>query len=244
MSAGPLPFSAILAERTETARLSFNQCWAQLLAADAVRERFIAYMVETFHYVRFTCPLLQRFEERLRPEIPELAGYLAHHREEEQNHDLMLLSDLACLGLSEAAVRASTPRRETIALIGSQLYAIDHAPQRLGHLGYGYALESSPGAPEAADSLAARLDLPAEALSTYRLHCELDPGHVRELEETIDRFVTAPGEQEAVLENMEMTLRFLSELALSCALDPAEEIEAQLSRLAAGGAEPAAQPSA
>ncbi len=239
------PFSARLAEQTETARLSFNQCWAELLAADAARQRFIAFTVEIFHYVRFTCPLLQRFAERVRADNPELADYLAHHCEEEAGHDLMLLGDLARLGLSETAVRASRPRRETVALIGSQLYAIDHAPQRLGHLGYGYALESAPGAPEAADRLAAQLDVPIEALSTFRLHCELDPGHVRELRETIDRFVTTPEEQEAVLENMEMTLRFLSELALSCALDPLEEVEAGLARLTGRNCGPAAaQPSA
>lgn len=245
-AAGAGAFSETLAAQTEIARTSFNQCWAHLMAVEGARTRFIAHMVETYHYVRFTCPLLKRFEERVRPAVPELATYLVHHAEEEADHDLWLLRDLERLGLSPDAVRQSHPCRETVALIGSQLYAIDHAPQRLGHLGYGYALESSPGRPEAADRLADRLNLPREALSTFRAHCELDSGHVKELKETIDRFVTAPAEREAVLANMEMTFRFLSELVLASALDPLEEIEAHLARLSATGAVPgpAAQPSA
>lgn len=237
------PFSEALSGQTDVARAGFNQCWAHLMAADNARTRFMAHMVETYHYVRFTCPLLKRFEERVHPHLPELAAYLAHHREEEADHDLWLLRDLERLGLPPDAVRHSHPRRETVALIGSQLYAIDHAPARLGHLGYGYALESSPGRPEAADHLADRLGLPREALSTFRAHCELDEDHVAELRETIDRFVTTPGEQEAVLANMEMTFRFLSELVLGLAMDPLEEIEADLARLS-GETAPGAQPSA
>jgi pyrroloquinoline quinone (PQQ) biosynthesis protein C len=232
-----------LAARTAVQRATFNQCWAQLLDQPDARTRFTAYMVETFHYVRFTCPLLQLFEDRVRADWPDLAEYLAHHREEETDHDQWLLRDLERLGLDAERVRAKPPLRETIGLVGAQLYAIGHAPARLGHLGYIYALESSAVPAEAVDRLADRLGLPRAALSTFRAHGELDPGHEAELTDAIARFVTTPAEREAVCINAEMSLRFLSELVLAIALAPGAEIEGGLVLLSAdGGAQ--AQPSA
>ncbi len=220
-----------LASQAAVERTTFNQCWQQLLSSEDRTQRFLAYMVEAHHYVAFTCPLLARFEDRVRADDPDLADYLAKHREEEADHDAWLLKDLARLGFNPESVRRSLPRRETLALVGAQLYMIDHAPERLGHLGYIYALESAAVPGDEIDRLADALGLPRAALSTFRAHGDLDPDHEAALTAVLARHVTTEADRAAVFASLEMSLRFLSELVLGLAMAPITEIDARLNAL-------------
>ncbi|WP_158291557.1 iron-containing redox enzyme family protein [Marinicauda algicola] len=217
---------------TREARAEFDRIWSMLLDDADAKARFQGFMVETYHYVRFTCPLLERFEREIRPDNPSLADYAAGHRKEEAGHDVWMLDDLERLGFDRARVSASRPLRETQALVGAQYYLMESG-RALDHLGYIYALECDP--PREIETLARRVDLPVEALSTYAAHGELDAGHGAELRAVIDDQVRRARDQAGVIANARETLEFMSELVLALTVEPAGELSGRLSALARTG---------
>lgn len=193
--------------------------WQRFFNAESARERFIDYMVQVYHYVKLSCPLMERARDRLVVSRPEIAAYLDEHIEEEQGHEQWVLEDLERLGLARERVIHSRPRRETIALVGSQLYALDWL-NPVGFLGYVYALEAN-GAPMAGiETISKRLDIPESALFTFREHARIDQAHhIPALGQVLDRLITSHDEQQAIRRNLRDTTQNLSDLVIAIALD-------------------------
>jgi hypothetical protein len=114
-----------------------------------------------------------------------LASYYGQHIDEEKDHDDWTLEDLGVIGLSPKEVLSRIPLPTTASFVGSQYYWIYHH-HPVGLLGYISVLESDPGTTEIYDDLERRTGLPKALFRTYRMHGELDPQHVKELDEFID----------------------------------------------------------
>ena len=137
------PLLRIWSYQLQIARDRYNAVVNGWSAEGTLGIAYPALLVETYHYVRHSCALMDRARERLSDDFAALRDYLAVHRAEEYGHEQWLLDDLAALGHDRAAVAASEPLAETVALVGDQLYVIDFL-HPAGLLGYVYVMESQP----------------------------------------------------------------------------------------------------
>ena len=212
----PTALSARLLERRLALQASLDYAWNKFFAAPDARDRYLDYMVEVYHYVKFSCPLMALTASRLEGSHAGVIEYLKHHMEEEKGHEELALNDLEALGFKRGQILRSLPARETMALIGTQLYII-HELNPIGHLGYIYAMESDPPTPASVQSLSQRLDLPLGALSCFLEHAEADPGHAADLTRMLDAEVRDAEDQGLVEYNVQITLEHMSDLILALA---------------------------
>ena len=110
--------------------------WSALTASDKFRELYPHLLVQTYHYVKHSCPLMELALSSLNhPSYATVAHYLRHHISEENGHDEWLLSDLERLGYPKASAVCALPLRAIVAMVGSQLYIIKEI-HPIGLLGY------------------------------------------------------------------------------------------------------------
>lgn len=191
--------------------------WDRLLEAKDARARFCRYLVEMYHYVKFSCPLMELVASRLDTGYGPVIDYLKRHIEEERGHEEWVLNDLEALGYERERVRRSLPARETIALIGTQLYMLQ-VLNPIGYLGYIYALESNPPTIESVNALSQRLGIPLTALFTLTEHAKSDPQHLADLNRILDSEVITREAQGLIAYNVKATLENLADLVLAVAL--------------------------
>lgn len=174
-----------------------------LLDGTASRDLYIAFLQETWHYVRYTSSTLLFAGERLKKlgQHGWLADVLIEKSREERGHDKWAMSDLATLGVTEQEVRATSPSPAVAAYNAWTRFAAS-SPFPIAYLGVAYTLENLAvqRAERAANALrrAARIANIANAVSYLVGHGEADVGHVAELEAVLER-VADPIEHDAVL---------------------------------------------
>jgi hypothetical protein len=184
------PLSECLAEEAQ-ALLSLSALeWRATLDRPDARACVEMHLVQSYHYVRWSVPLLKRCLAAIPSQMAELRAYLTRHVHEETGHDVWLLEDLERLGFSRLGVMASTPMPEIAALVDEQIDAIAKARPYF-FLGYMFVLESSAGSPSSHDDLADRVNMPRAALSTFRRHAVVDAQeHIVALSAVLDREIT------------------------------------------------------
>ena len=166
---------------------AYHRLWNRSDLA-AVLQPFLILMHQI---IRASVPLMNLAQsiaaERagLDPVCARLAPYLAQHCEEEQNHDEWLLEDLQAAGIPPALVIGEIPHASVAALVGAQYYWIQHY-HPVALLGYMRLLEGYPPTVGHVERLQRVSGLPAAMFRTYRLHGELDPGHLEEMNAFID----------------------------------------------------------
>lgn len=174
-----------------------------LFDGTATKDLYIAFLQETWHYVRFTSGTLLLAGERLNKlgQHSWLADVLIEKAKEEKGHDLWALADLAALGVGERQVQA-TSASLPVAAYNAWTRFVASSPFPIAYLGVAYALENLAvqRAGKAADALreAARIPNIANAVSYLVGHGEADVGHVAELETVLER-VKSLAEHDAVL---------------------------------------------
>lgn len=181
--------------------LDGNGAIQRFLQAPSV-ERYSDFLIQTFHYVRWTAPLLEQSGRRLGSEHPALAELLLHKAQEEQGHEDWVLSDLAALGVPPRAVWRRRLLPSVAAYVAwNRFTASQGCPA--GILGTAYVLEAL--AKASAGQLAERLAraVPAAALLFLRGHADEDPGHVAELERVLQGVHRS--EAEAICVSAEIT---------------------------------------
>ncbi|MEV7419448.1 iron-containing redox enzyme family protein [Streptomyces sp. NPDC089919] len=213
--------TASLALRTKLAptTTALRAATARLWRPDGLRERYPRYLAAMYPLVRASVPLLERAAERCAgladPAARHLGAYYGRHAEEERDHDLWLLEDLAVAGAGPAAV----PHPVAVELAGAQYYRIEHE-HPVALLGYIAVLEGNAPGPRLADRLAAATGLPDGAFRTLREHAELDGGHLDDLHRVLDELALPPERQRAVSVSALHTANLLTRLFLSLATDP------------------------
>lgn len=166
---------------------AFDSFWAR----DDLAQVAPAFLVLLNQITRASVPLMAEARDicaARRDDAPLYAAletYYAKHVPEEQDHDLWTLDDLEAAGFDRAAILKMTPLPAVASLVGAQYYWIHHHhPVML--LGYIALLEGSPPDPNFVDWLEENAGLPTEAWRTYRFHGEVDPNHLKDLDDAVD----------------------------------------------------------
>jgi len=146
------------------------------------------YLEQAWHHVRHTVPLLMACGSRLPQRLAWLQKDLVTYIEEEHGHDAWILSDIAASGGNIEAVKAGRPALATELMISYGYDSINRG-NPVSFFGMVFVLEmtSAAIATEAAQRLAAALQLPPRAFTYLRSHGQVDQEHVGDLARVVDR---------------------------------------------------------
>lgn len=168
-----------------------------LLDGSIDRDGYALFLTQTFHYVRWTAPLLSRSAARLRASggSSRLCALLDQKAGEESGHDAWALSDLAALSVTAEEVRASSPAAAVLAYVTwNRFHAEEGSPFAI--LGTAYVLEhlAAHGAGGVAERLerGGRIPNIRKATRFLRGHGALDAGHLAELGSALGEVTGAP----------------------------------------------------
>jgi pyrroloquinoline quinone (PQQ) biosynthesis protein C len=172
---------------------------AQCLVGEVERETYEAFLIEAYHHVKHTVPLLMACGSRLPERLEWLREAIVHYIVEEVGHQEWILNDLQSLGVDKEAVRHGSPSAATELMVSYAWDTIDRA-NPVGLFGMVYALEktSSTIATHAAGQIRAALDLGPESMTYMISHGSLDIEHMQHFESLMNRLEDA-GDQAAVL---------------------------------------------
>ncbi|MDT8310658.1 MAG: iron-containing redox enzyme family protein [Methylophaga sp.] len=162
-------------------------------------DEYIAFLIEAYHHVKHTVPLLMAAGARLPESYEWLREAVAEYIEEELGHQEWILNDIAACGGDKEAVRKSQPSIATELMVA---YAYDTVMRRspLGFFGMVHVLEgtSITTADAAAEAIQNTLKLPSQAFSYLKSHGALDQQHVKFFEDLMNR-ITDPVDQEQIV---------------------------------------------
>jgi len=211
----------------EQSRLTYELCFNEMIDRPDARQRFICYMFQTYHYVSFACPLMQRLlanQDRL---PTAMVRYLEQNLVEEAGHEQWVLDDLERLGFERNRVRRSRPMRQTASLVGSQYFWIEKA-EPAACFGYMFTLERTAATPElhraGITKLSDRLGIGMEALSNFTRHGELDFEHQDDKISLLNSLNLESVVADAILQNCRETTLNLCDLFVEIAEMPASQL--------------------
>jgi hypothetical protein len=174
----------------------------RVISGDASREEYVAFLRATYHYVRWSGPLLAETAEGLRRSCryPWLLDIVDAKTDEESPHDGWVLEDLRRCGENVELVKASAAPAAVNAYVQwSRAMAEEGSPAFLG-AAYTLELISMHRAKVAAENLRARAAIPhiERAVSFLEGHGDADVGHIAVLHEVLGR-IGDPADQSAIL---------------------------------------------
>ncbi|MFT3772750.1 MAG: iron-containing redox enzyme family protein [Minicystis sp.] len=173
-----------------------------VIRGEASREVYIDFLAATYHYVRWSGPLLARTAEGLRRRgaYPWLIALVEQKTAEEAPHHAWALADLRRLGGNVEEVRSSSPPAAVSAYVHWSLTMAEEGSPAF--LGAAYTLEliSMHRAKTAARNLCACRAIPGieRAVTFLDGHGDADVDHIAELSEVLRR-IDDPRDQEAIL---------------------------------------------
>jgi len=196
-----MQFFEKLVKNTETQRIGLLSApiIARCFRGDVTRNDYVAFLVQAFHHVRHTVPLLMAVGSRLPADKEWLRVAIAEYIEEEIGHQEWILNDIQACGYDKEFVRHSQPALETELMVA---YAYDMVQRvnPLGFFGMVHVLEgtSIALADKVANTVRAQLNLPQNAFSYLYSHGALDQEHVQFFEGLMNR-ITDPDEQQIIM---------------------------------------------
>jgi len=215
------PFFNQIETATATARQRLQQspAIARCLSGEVEMQTYQAFLVEAYHHVKHTVPLLMACGSRLPQRLEWLREAIVHYIEEEVGHQEWILNDLHCLGVDKEQVRHGKPALATELMVS---YAYDSIARGnpVSLFGMVYTLEktSSTIATYAAGQIVTSLDLPSMAMSYLVSHGSLDVVHMQDFERLMNRLDDA-GDRAAVLQSVgvfyELYMRIFEALPIS-----------------------------
>jgi hypothetical protein len=162
-----------------------------VIAGSASREEYIRFLAATYHYVRWSGPLLAATAAGLERHGRHawLVAVLAEKAQEESPHDRWVLDDLRACGHNARLVTTAEPPVSVTAYVHWSLTLAEAGS--VAFLGAAYALEliSMRRARLAADNLRARSAIPgiAGAVSFLAGHGDADVAHLAALDQILER---------------------------------------------------------
>jgi pyrroloquinoline quinone (PQQ) biosynthesis protein C len=186
----PQPFFNQIEATAATARQRLEQspAVARCLSGEVEMQTYQAFLVEAYHHVKHTVPLLMACGSRLPERLEWLREAIVHYIEEEVGHQEWILNDLHHLGVDKEQVRHGQPGLATELMVS---YAYDTIARGnpVGLFGMVYALEktSSTIATYAAGQIVTALDLSPKAMSYMVSHGSLDVAHMQDFEKLMNR---------------------------------------------------------
>jgi len=184
-----------------------------VIRGDASRATYVAFLRATYHYIRWSGPLLAQTAEGLRASrrAPWLLELVDSKTREESPHDGWVLDDLERCGDNRELLKAALPPIAVTAYVTwSRSIAEAGSP---GYLGAAYTLEfiSAHRARLAADNLRAHGGVPGigRALSFLEGHGDADLGHLAHLNTVLARIEDAQDRADIALSAAVMRALYL-----------------------------------
>ncbi|MET0404185.1 MAG: iron-containing redox enzyme family protein [Cystobacter sp.] len=175
----------------------------RLFDGSADKARYVHYLIQTYHYARWTTPLLADAGRRMiRLGLhPQLGGLLLRKSEEELGHERWPLADLRNLGWSAERVEKAAPTPAVAAYVAWNRFT-SRCGRPEAFLGTAYVLEylSVHRANQSAEQMVAANTIPniRKAVTFLKAHGTADEKHVEELRSLL-RPIEDPQEQSALL---------------------------------------------
>lgn len=161
---------------------------ANSLAGRITLDEYVAFLLQAYHHVKHTVPLLMLTGARLSEDKEWLRLAVAEYIEEEIGHQEWILNDIEACGCDKEKARKSLPNQATELMVA---YAYDTVQRidPLGFFGMVHVLEgiSISVADRAAESIQKALKLPGTAFSYLTSHGALDLEHVKFFENLMGR---------------------------------------------------------
>lgn len=190
-------FSRQLSETIRSAGMPLHLMYCRLWDHERVADYVLPFLTLMHQVVRASVPLMEAASRRSAeradsdPLCRRLRDYLDTHIEEERYHDRWILEDLQAGGVDADDVLSRMPPANVAAMVGAQYYWIEHH-HPVALLGYIRLLEGNPPSLRHIDRLIAVTKLPAGVFRTYRMHGELDPHHLEDLDRLFDSLPLTP----------------------------------------------------
>ncbi len=176
----------------ERARLQALPVIRDALAGHVTLPEYQRFLVEAYHHVKHTVPLLMACGSRLPERLEWLRGAVAEYIEEEYGHHEWILDDIRACGGDADAVRRGQPSAATELMVA---YAYDTIARGnpAGFFGMVLVLEgtSTALALNAAAALSEHLGVDRKALRYLTSHGTLDQQHIGFYEGLMDRLEDA-----------------------------------------------------
>ena len=209
-----MSFYETLIQRTGPAReyLLTSPIILRALEGGITRDEYTAFLVQAYHHVKHTIPLLMATGSRIDSKQEWLREAVAEYIEEELGHQEWILNDIHACGANREKARESKPSPATELMIA---YAYDTV-QRINPLGFfGMVLvlegTSVKLVGKAADIIQDSLGLPDEAFSYLRSHGSLDQEHMRFYEMLVDKILNQD-DQELIIHAANMFYKLYADI--------------------------------
>jgi len=183
----------------EKAYLYASPIISKALEGTITKEEYANYLVEAFHHVKHTIPLLMACGSRIpmnkRPVLSAIEEYL----EEERGHEEWILDDIENLGGNREEARNSTPNVATELMV-SYAYDFINRVNPLGFFGMVFVLEgtSESIAVKAAEKIKETLGLDQNCFSYLTSHGTLDIEHMEFFRKTVNSLTEEKDRQDII----------------------------------------------
>jgi len=200
------------AQRAKWAEIHQGPFWTHLRAHGLDRGLYVRFMTEIFHYTRHNSQNQALAALKVMSDRVRLLRYCLHHAYEEAGHDLMVISDLASIGVPTEVVMASRPLPETQAFI-ADLYRIAAEGDATTRLGYSYWAEGAyPFIEDLTGAMRRDLKLNDNQMTFIVEHSTIDTAHLGAVKKTIAEFCTTPELENAALACLETSLHLIGQI--------------------------------
>jgi len=170
----------------------------QALAGSITSDHYVAFLLQAYHHVRHTTPLLMACGGRLGSDYEWLRNAVAEYIEEELGHQEWVLNDIQAAGYDKQIARTSLPNPATELMVS---YAYDTIARGnpVAFFGMVQVLEGTSVriADAAADAIQSATGLADGAFSYLRSHGALDQDHVKFFADLMNK-IAAPADQRAI----------------------------------------------
>ena len=210
-----------LQTQTQPAREQFMQIEQLVRGAsgDIPLTVYIAYLIQAYHHVKHTVPLLMACGSRLPVEKEWLRAAIAEYIEEENGHQEWILNDIKACGGNPEAHRYGMPNPATELMV-SYAYDTIQRGNPVGFFGMVLVLEGTSVqlATHAAETMRESLNLPASAFSYLSSHGSLDVSHMDFFRSLMSR-LEDKDDQQAVIHMANMMYRLYGDVFRSIPLN-------------------------
>ena len=174
------------------------------LNGEASLEEYGAFLLQAFHHVKHTVPLLMAAGSRLPHEKEWLRNAVAEYIEEELGHQEWILNDLVACGYDREACRHSQPNASTELMV-AYAYDMINRVNPVGFFGMVHVLEgtSIQIADAAADVIQGAVGLNNKAFSYLRSHGKLDIEHIAFFEGLMNQ-IDCPDDKALIIHSAKM----------------------------------------
>ena len=186
-----MTFFEQLHARTESERayLLSAPVITECLEGRVTLESYGAFLIEAYHHVKHTVPLLMACGARLPARLEWLRSGVASYIADEYGHEQWILNDLEACGFERSVADRRGPSLPTELMV-SYAYDTIQRGNPAAFFGMVFVLEGTSVAiaTRAAEIIMRDLGLPPSALSYLLSHGKLDQGHIEGFAALVNRF--------------------------------------------------------